>query len=558
MRCPWLLALAVTGLTLAGSPAFAQWVPDGVALCDHIGVQNGQRVISDGAGGALVVWEDQRGGNADIYVQRVSASGVPMWAADGVVVYSGAANQQDLAMAPDGSGGAIIAWADYRQGGTNADVYCRRVNGNGVPLWLQEVPICTEPGAQIGIETISDGAGGAIIVWRDLRNGTDYDIFAQRVDSHGVYQWDPQGVAVAIAYEDQTIPHLTSDGAGGAIIAWFDRRASADADVYAQRISHAGSPMWTTNGVVIAATDGVQRNPRLIPDGMGGALIAYWDSRGGDFDIYAQRVDNSGNTQWLSNGVAVCLAAQDQITVRSVPDGTGGVVMAWLDTRDGDWNLYAQRLDASGNRYWQANGVGVVQAAGSQDEFSMVADGAGGAFIAWKDARDENADIYAQRLTASGVADWAPDGLLLCSAPGDQLSPALCPDGAGGALVAWEDQRSGVADIYAQRVMAGGALWTPTPVAARASTFRAGEFFPNPTSGTAGIDVDAGDASEVRVNVYDVTGRAVRRGTSQTRGAQRLDFDGRDDDGRLLPGGVYFVRFTAGGESVSRRVVVTR
>src|SRR5687767_7197374 len=40
-------------------------------------------------------------------------------------------------------------------------------------------------------------------------------------------------------------------------------------------------------------------------------------------------------------------------------DSAGGLIVAWIDTRAGvnDSNLYAQRLDANGNRRWDDNGT---------------------------------------------------------------------------------------------------------------------------------------------------------------------------------------------------------
>src|SRR5258706_15647539 len=72
-------------LSLIESPcpgvAWADWPHDpnngNVALCAATGIQDLPTIAADGAGGAIVTWEDQRGGNYDIYVQRVSAAGGP-------------------------------------------------------------------------------------------------------------------------------------------------------------------------------------------------------------------------------------------------------------------------------------------------------------------------------------------------------------------------------------------------------------------------------------------------------------------------------------------------
>jgi hypothetical protein len=62
---------------------------------------------------------------------------------------------------PDGAGGAFVVWQDDR--GTGVDLYAQRMNGNGQPLWPEAgVAVCTADGAQTNPVLISDGAGGCL------------------------------------------------------------------------------------------------------------------------------------------------------------------------------------------------------------------------------------------------------------------------------------------------------------------------------------------------------------------------------------------------------------
>ncbi len=54
---------------------------------------------------------------------------------------------------------------------------------------------------------VSDGAGGAIVTWKDHRSGTSYDIYAQRISAGGTVQWTANGVALCTATGDQSVPH---------------------------------------------------------------------------------------------------------------------------------------------------------------------------------------------------------------------------------------------------------------------------------------------------------------------------------------------------------------
>ncbi len=92
--------------------------------------------------------------------------------------------------------------------------------------------------------------------------------------------WIPDGVPVATVDNDQRAPAIVRDGAGGAIIAWWDDRPSGTGiGIYAQRLDADGNPMWTPNGILVGAVEWVTVDPVAVSDGLGGAYIVWSDSR---------------------------------------------------------------------------------------------------------------------------------------------------------------------------------------------------------------------------------------------------------------------------------------
>src|SRR5262249_56545112 len=79
-------------------------------------------LTTDGAGGAIVMWEDL---TTHIFAQRVRSNGVvdPAWGAAGVTVTTTAAGIKILNAVSDRSGGAFVVWRDARNGGGNTDIY---------------------------------------------------------------------------------------------------------------------------------------------------------------------------------------------------------------------------------------------------------------------------------------------------------------------------------------------------------------------------------------------------------------------------------------------------
>ena len=321
------------------------------------------------------------------------------------------------------------------------------------------VPVCVQLDFQQAPQTCSDGDGGVVIAWQDRRNLAHFDIYAQRLSHGGTARWTAHGVPLCTEGSAQSSPLMTTDGAGGAIVTWSDSRG-----VYAQRVDSSGAVRWTANGVAIGTGTGSQTAPAICPDGFGGAYIAWQDQRSGNYDIYVQRVSAAGAVYWTANGIALCTATDDQTGPCICADGTGAVV-AWTDYRNGSNDIYAQRVTEKGGAEWTANGNPVSVGTGAQRLPRIVSDGSGGTLVAWEDSRSGNYDIYATHLNAGGSKDWGAEDAL-CSASGGQQQVEAVSDGAGGVIVSWTDYRTGAeSDIYAQCYRAGVVQWTANGVA---------------------------------------------------------------------------------------------
>ena len=401
----------------------------------------------------------------DIYAQRINSSGSVQWTTNGLVVCDATGNQTTVLIVSDGSGGAILAWIDSRDYGTSGyDIYAQRINSSGTPQWTANgVAVCTNSANQQTPKMVSDGNGGVIIVWEDDR-GSDTDIYAQKLNSSGTPQWTSDGVAVCTATDNQNKPDLTTDGSGGAIFAWQDSRngGTTGLDIYTQRITSAGSVNWTANGVLICNETLNQQNTVVVSDENNGAIIIWNDPRDNatnGFDIYAQRVNSSGTAQWTAGGVALCSTTGNQQFASATSTGDGGAIVAWDDYRNGSSNvdIYAQRVDASGNNQWTSTGAAVCTNSGNQLTSHTVPYGTDGAVIVWTDARDYGTnfnDIYGQRLNSSGAMQWTSSGVAICTNTANQLSVAFSDVG----VVTWYDTRNGDSDVFATQISPDGSL----------------------------------------------------------------------------------------------------
>jgi phosphodiesterase/alkaline phosphatase D-like protein len=87
-----------------------------------------------------------------------------------------------------------------------------------------------------------------------------------------------------------------------------------------------------------------------------------------------------------------------------------------------------------------------------------------------------------------------------------------------------------------------------------------GPVYPNPFSAGLGVQLSLARAGHVKLVVYDMAGRRVRRllDGGQPAGVQLVRWDGRDEGGRLLPAGFYVLRLEAGSIVRTRRLELIR
>jgi len=488
---PCRAILAVTALSLVSHAASAAWPQFGRAISVAPNAQTHEAIASDGRGGAIITWQDFRELPVEIFAQHVDAFGIvdPAWPVDGEALLNdpkalpnAADGRASPLIVPDGAGGAIVAWEDNRSSVTETDIFAQHVLASGLvdDAWpLNGRALCVIEGLQHIGGIVPDGAGGAIVTWTDGRPGVSVtDVFAQHVLGSGVVdaRWPANGLAVGAAPGTQEFPAIVEDGSGGAIITWDDQRGDPSGfDIYAQHVLSSGvvDPAWPVNGRALCTAAGDQGHPTITRDGANGAVVAWSDSRiVSTSHIFAEHVLGSGTVDpaWPTNGRAVSNAAVTETRPRITSDGAGGAIVSWQGFTV-QLNIFAQHVKATGivDPVWPAGGRALTNANRQQSNAEIVSDAAGGATVAWQDGED----ILAQHVLASGTFDprFSVTGRAVSNLPSQELGPALVAAGAGGAIVAWIDGRSGVgSDIFALQVLAAGAAIdcpnTPQPLPA--------------------------------------------------------------------------------------------
>ncbi len=443
------------------------------------GVSN-PAMCEDGQGGFFVAFQMDFVTGEAIFIQHVNAAGEGQWQSTGFSYLPNATmhgieigNGDQITLTSDGIGGAIIVWHES-DAGTDY-IKAQHVNAAGTKTWLSSgVVLSTAPSSTFScalnetkIKIVSDHAQGIFLsVLREnvcvTFAGTtiDYDFNVLRVDANGSILWNqslPSAYAITNEFD------MIEDGNLGVVIAWTDSR-NGTLDIYAQRISSTGVSTWNSTGLVVCAVTGTQSQPDLVLTSNGEIVIVWSDNRNGNDDIYAQKINSSGVTQWLTNGVVVCNASgnQEHPAVEKGSTGDTYIVFEHLNTSDKD--LRIQKLNNTGSQQWSSSGVIVCNASDDQFNPVLISDDYGGVLIAWEDSRNtvgfSYVDIYAQRINTSGNAVWASNGIGVSTSMHNQTHINMISNLHHGALLTWDDSGD---QLLAQSICEDGQLACPSP-----------------------------------------------------------------------------------------------
>ncbi|MBI5805199.1 T9SS type A sorting domain-containing protein [candidate division TA06 bacterium] len=382
----------------------------------------------------------------------------PSWQPNGIRVVNVGFPEQ-ARICTDGKSGAIICWQEqYRLGGsdTDYDIYAQRVDSGGNMVWQTDgVPVCSLTNSEAWFaDIVSDGAGGAIISWEEWgRDGTGYPhIYAQRLDSLGNRVWPENGITVCSL--PSAYVNMCADGRNGAVMAWQDERdvGTTSDDIYAQRVDANGNILWQADGVPVCTADDLQLDPLVCVNNKGSTAITWWeDYRNRNTtgkDIYAQLLDSLGNIRWIADGISVCVRDSIQLANNPVPNNIGGAYIGWYDFLV-DGKTYVQSFDSNGVKQWDSVGVFTGRY------------GSGGWDVLC--ANDDNGFIIvnldtAQSFDVTATPLWSNGSEVFNFFPGGDYN--ISKDDSGDVLIV-----AGQTRLYSQRLTNEGlAYWGATGV----------------------------------------------------------------------------------------------
>jgi hypothetical protein len=562
-RC--LLAFGTVLLALAG-PAHGAWSSDptqNLVVADGASDQILPKLAATTGGGCYVSWFDGYGNGYDVRLQRLDGAGNEALPHNGVLVADrNFSSVTDFGLDTDTAGNAIVAFPDDRFVGEQ--ITAARIAPDGTLLWGAngvQLTNTTEFVASPAIAGTSDG--GIVVAWTQESSAR-----LQKLDSDGNPLWGG-GLTFTPAAGSFSVCDLHD--AGSDVIVSFVHQTGgfgSPRHLLAQKLDADGNLLWGASHVAVFDGGSLQMGnfPAFVPDELGGAVLFWYDASTLQLQCYAQHVRSNGTEAFPHNGTAVSTnTARVRVSPWAAFDpASGETFVFWREqnSSQSQSGLYGQKLDAAGVRQWTNEGRTYIPLGADVIEDTHCLAMAGGAFVAWNRSPGFGQDrLQALRVDATG--DVLVNTVEVSSTPSAKSRLFTVLDDAGFAILAWSDGRADDGDIYAQNVNPDGSLGgsaTGIDAADVATPARRVTVRPNPARGPVLIECSAPDARG-EILISDAMGRTVRTlvlpgggGTGRVRG--RILWDGRDERGARVGGGVYYVRRGDDPRSVSPVVVV--
>ena len=326
--------------------------------------------------------------------------------------------------------------------------------------------ICNDASNQRDLRVVADGSGGWYVLWTDDRIETNkFKVYAQRVNSQGIAQWEPNGRLLqevpgrSINFIGTT--RLENDNLFLAYISGSD--ATSGDTVRAMAYDDEGAPVWAEPTLLAypgplpgGGTSGGNYYPRVAAV-LGGAYVGWGTNPVGAADyIYIARVKPDGTTDMPEQGVAVSTMNNPVTAGPWVMrhDLVGGLM---IERRWGNGSgapLRAQRVDSMGVQLWPSFAEVSANSSGLGYEWSTAIAPNGRLNSVWGNGYDLRMSIY----DTAGVFINTTAPIEVCIQPDVQENPFVVQTETE-TTVFWADNRASAGNgrqVFMQRFDANG------------------------------------------------------------------------------------------------------
>ena len=600
---------------------------DGSLLLDNAefvsnvsGYQSMPNTLFDNNNGSFVVFADQSNGSIDLRVQRMN-SDLTSFELNGLIAMNGLDGDIEYPIANYTNDNVVLNWVDARDGKkvfgsiindngvitpvengqnlTQFDSYTFQLENEPVSLLAHDYLFTAAFDAQSGAKLIRmnkfdlsfqmqwpnegyvvhqstldqrkvklfETADGIGVVWSEIRDEVDFDLFYQRFNLEGQMQFDSSGVTLMDGvWVDNYVEGIYSTPDSNFILVWVnDVWGSGSLSFQKFNLNGEIAAGWPSDGYTLSSIGDPEKLKGQVISDESGILVAWEETYNFNKNIKANIIHWDGTLEW-TNGLLLTSAENDQINIDlAIDESSQTSLVIWEDFQNGnDLNIAGQFIDLSNNVLLNEN---VIICSNEEYQQSPVVKNVfdGHFLVLWEDERgflnsdpvlSGGLDIYGQVINYDHGNVYSDNGIALCQEYHDQKGPQISllkenQDASQSLWFAyWIDMRSsGKADLAN---LYGQALRLSEPMSTEISniqpnSFKVGDAFPNPFNNSIGVQINIRELKPIDVIIVNVMGKVVynEKIIPLSNGVHSFTWNGKNFYGQDLPSGIYFLQFNS-------------
>lgn len=438
----------------------------------------------------------------------------------------------------DEDGNFIVTWEDYRNG--RANIYFQRYSSNANPIDINtKINVINDTAFNPQIAVAQNG--NFAVCWNENNNFTPF--FKIRFYNKYAIPFTPPIIyndSIAGVYQ---MARITVTQNNIYIATWKNRSSINGQDkIYFQMFDSLGNIIG--NNVRVDDTISTKDNPDIasLPDGR--FVITWQDSRPPSLftnDIFMQIFDANGNKIGVNQRVNDNLNPEDhQLFPKISSDTSGRFVIGWTDYNNNSIDSYIQLYNSNGTK--KGNNIG-LDGFGYEGIRTLNKRANGEFIVIYGDDIGFNYTQYCQRFDTSGQVIGTR--YLLTTYPVDDVFAESVKIFQDRVVATWSDERIGNLDVYCNirsftnpdSTVGINQISSEVP-----EEYKLFQNYPNPFNPSTNIRFDISKSTEVKLAVYDITGREVSVLVNEklNSGSYEYSFNAKE-----LSSGVYIYKIKA-------------
>lgn len=171
----------------------------------------------------------------------------------------------------------------------------------------------------------------------------------------------------------------------------------------------------------------------------------------------------SVSAQWtddpLTNSIVNNLSGS-QAVPHIAYDETGNFYIGFYSNKTGNYNIRLQYYTFDGVAQWDASGLLVSDHSQYSwiTDWDLTTDNNGNCVMAFNDARNGNADVFAYAISPSGEFLWGDDGIQLSNDPNNEFVPSISVTSDNNTIVVWQQPTDTYRVVAMQKITPEGEL----------------------------------------------------------------------------------------------------